>query len=61
MNFSYTIKIIEVKSLDFAGKDIVVIANLEDFKHLCKGFDIIYKLNKCYYLIADTVAWVYQE
>lgn len=53
-------KVIEVKSLDFMGKDIIQIQRFEDFAWLV-GTGVVFKLHESYYSISDTVAYVWVD
>ena len=55
------VRLIEVESLEFAGKDIIRIKHWNDFLWLLGTGTVVYKLNHCYYIIASEVAWQYEE
>lgn len=53
--------VIDCKSIEFAGKDIVILRRWEDFVFMLSGTLVIYKLRNVYYNIAGEVAWLYEE
>ncbi len=60
MKFPKNTVIIEVTSIDFTGKDIIEIKELDDFVYLL-GNGGIFKLKNTYYIISDTVAYIYKK
>lgn len=57
--FPKGIVVIEAKSIQFAGKDIIEIEHEEDFVWLIGSSQAVWKLKNSYYSISDSVAYVY--
>jgi hypothetical protein len=55
------IRIIECSNIEFVGKDILTIRHWKDFLSLLRDEDIIYKIQKAYYIISPDVAWLYSD
>ena len=55
------VQVVECKSLEFPGKDIVVVKYWEDFVYVLGPVPVIYKLKNVYYNISDSVAFVYED
>ena len=58
---SKDIKVIECSNIDFKEKDVLYIKDWNDFRWLIGSDRVVYKLNKCYYLISEVAVWIYED
>ncbi len=61
IEFPRGVQVIECKCIEFAGKDVIVIKDSEDFVFLLAGGLAVFKIKKAYYIINSDVAYVYSE
>ncbi len=54
------VQVLECKSIEFAGKDIIIIEKWDDFMWLLGSALTIFKIKNCLYYVTSEVAYIYE-
>ena len=54
-------RLIQMTNYDCPPKDMIDVANIQDFEYLCNDFNCVYVIGDVYYLIGPDIVYTYKK